>query len=363
MSNTWLWPVEGTLITDISAGRGYSSWHKGIDIYTTTIKGKNVLASRAGVVVRVFDGCINEDGFNADRPMECDEKGCAHPTNVYYYNTDGEIIDTKQFCHDGIGNAVFIKHADNLYSQYCHLQSICVNVGDTVARGQTIGTVGSSGESTDPHLHFSLSTGIEWWGRDRFNNDPSEIEYNYKNTPEPEPKEPTTATIDLYLNHTSSDNTLYRNDLEYTIGSTAGLGVDNPSRTGYRFDGWYTARSGGTKVSTFAQIPDGTNALYAQWVETVTVKYMRNVNDDGGPVVCERTYDVGAPLRPLPAESKVGAREGYAFAGWYTARTGGGKYEDYSVARSDRTQIWAHWTPKEYAIFLYPGYGTNAPLN
>ena len=80
-----------------------------------------------------------------------------------------------------------------------------------------------------------------------------------------------TATIDLRRNHTTTDATLYKNDLEYTPGSADAInGGEVPTRTDYRFNGWYTARTGGTKVTKYSDIPAGTAILYAQWVEAQT---------------------------------------------------------------------------------------------
>jgi N-acyl-D-aspartate/D-glutamate deacylase len=57
------------------------------------------------------------------------------------------------------GNHVIINLGDGVYAFYAHLQpgSIKVNVGDKVRRGQVLGLVGNSGNSTEPHLHFHLS--------------------------------------------------------------------------------------------------------------------------------------------------------------------------------------------------------------
>jgi murein DD-endopeptidase MepM/ murein hydrolase activator NlpD len=57
------------------------------------------------------------------------------------------------------GNHVIVNLGDSVYAFYAHLQpgSITVHVGDTVRRGQTLGLVGNSGNSTEPHLHFHLS--------------------------------------------------------------------------------------------------------------------------------------------------------------------------------------------------------------
>ncbi len=58
------------------------------------------------------------------------------------------------------GNAVFLDHGNGLISMYFHLHEVFVEQGDEVSRGRPIGTVGSTGRSTGPHLHF----GIRWQG-------------------------------------------------------------------------------------------------------------------------------------------------------------------------------------------------------
>lgn len=54
------------------------------------------------------------------------------------------------------GNMVVVDHPDGRQTRYAHLESIAVEAGQTVGRGQTLGQVGSTGLSTGPHLHFEL---------------------------------------------------------------------------------------------------------------------------------------------------------------------------------------------------------------
>lgn len=59
----------------------------------------------------------------------------------------------------GYGNAIDIDHGDGYQSRYAHQSRFAVGVGQTVAAGQTIGFVGSTGQSTGPHLHFEIRRG------------------------------------------------------------------------------------------------------------------------------------------------------------------------------------------------------------
>lgn len=67
----------------------------------------------------------------------------------------GEVVLTGDFFFSG--NAVFIAHGEGVVSLLCHLSRIDVKQGDLVKAGQVVGRVGSTGRSTAPHLHWSLS--------------------------------------------------------------------------------------------------------------------------------------------------------------------------------------------------------------
>ncbi|MFF8386186.1 M23 family metallopeptidase [Streptomyces kanasensis] len=60
------------------------------------------------------------------------------------------------------GNNVVIRMNDGTYTQYGHLASVGVSVGQSVAPGQQIGVSGSTGNSSGPHLHFEARTSAEY---------------------------------------------------------------------------------------------------------------------------------------------------------------------------------------------------------
>ena len=56
----------------------------------------------------------------------------------------------------GYGLHVIVDHGDGLSSLYGHLDTVLTASGDYVVAGQVIGTVGSTGNATGPHLHFEI---------------------------------------------------------------------------------------------------------------------------------------------------------------------------------------------------------------
>ncbi len=73
------------------------------------------------------------------------------PVSAAFY---GMIIETGS--SDVWGNYVLMEHSEGLRTYYCHLSEIYVNDGAVIRQGETIGTVGSTGWSTGPHLHFEV---------------------------------------------------------------------------------------------------------------------------------------------------------------------------------------------------------------
>lgn len=78
------------------------------------------------------------------------------PTGAPIYAAgDGEIISAGW--QGGYGNAVGIYHGNGLATFYAHMSQILAAVGQIVKMGQVIGLIGSTGNSTGPHLHFETS--------------------------------------------------------------------------------------------------------------------------------------------------------------------------------------------------------------
>lgn len=67
----------------------------------------------------------------------------------------GTVVTAQE--QGGYGLTVVVRHANGFESRYAHLSSLDVKAGDTVAQGQQVGRVGSTGRSTGPHLHFEVT--------------------------------------------------------------------------------------------------------------------------------------------------------------------------------------------------------------
>jgi uncharacterized repeat protein (TIGR02543 family) len=126
----------------------------------------------------------------------------------------------------------------------------------------------------------------------------------------------------------------------YAHGSTLGE-LTTPTREGYTFVGWFTAVEGGDAV-TSETVVTSDMTIYAQWtIKSYTVVF----NANGGVGDKSVTYNHGSPLGELPTPT----RDGYAFAGWWTAANGGTQVTVSTVVSADMT-IYAHWTIKSYAV-------------
>lgn len=107
------WPLPGYSTITSGYGPRWGSFHTGIDISGGGVYGASIVSAEAGTVI---------------------------------------LAST----HYSYGNYVIVDHGGGYTTLYAHMSSIGCSVGDYVSKGQTIGYVGSTGNSTGPHLHFEV---------------------------------------------------------------------------------------------------------------------------------------------------------------------------------------------------------------
>ncbi|MBO7078308.1 MAG: M23 family metallopeptidase, partial [Bacilli bacterium] len=88
-----------------------------------------------------------------------------------YAAGDGVVVTASRGSGSGwsLGNYVVIKHNNNIYTQYAHLDVISVKEGQTVRKGQVVGGIGDTGRATGVHLHFAAFYGMPYQGGTPFN--------------------------------------------------------------------------------------------------------------------------------------------------------------------------------------------------
>lgn len=117
-SGYYMRPASGS--TTSPYGPRKRGYHYGIDIGNS--RGTTVSAAASGVVVNVLGSCV----------------------------------EGRTSCGGRYGNYITIEHPNGQRTRYAHLQKVSVSVGDNVSKGEKIGTIGNTGRSTGPHLHFEI---------------------------------------------------------------------------------------------------------------------------------------------------------------------------------------------------------------
>jgi murein DD-endopeptidase MepM/ murein hydrolase activator NlpD len=148
-------PIEGAEIPTApellpNSPREYrAGWHEGIDFPAD--RGTPVRAAATGTVVRVDRDFVDWDPAALNAALEA---------AIALGYTPDDTLDRIR------GRQVWIDQGRHVVTRYAHLDAVAdLRVGESVARGQVIGTVGSSGfEEGGPHLHFEVRIGDDYLG-------------------------------------------------------------------------------------------------------------------------------------------------------------------------------------------------------
>ena len=139
-----------------------------------------------------------------------------------------------------------------------------------------------------------------------------------------------------------------------TVASGAAVGtLPTPTRSGFTFNGWYTATSGGTKITASTKV-NANVTYYAQW----TIKqYKLSYSANGGTVSpAYKMVDYCKTYGELPTPTWGG----HEFLGWFTAKTGGTKVTADTKCTGNKT-IYAQWSVKQYKLSYSANGGTVSP--
>ena len=112
--------------------------------------GQDVIAVADGTVVEAVDKYADDDAKLKQENETYDQ---------YDQRIQSEQMQSlAQDPYTVAGNYIVIRHNDSEYSMYAHLKkgSVKIKKGDVIKRGQVIASVGNTGSSTEPHLHFQL---------------------------------------------------------------------------------------------------------------------------------------------------------------------------------------------------------------
>ena len=133
----------------------------------------------------------------------------------------------------------------------------------------------------------------------------------------------------------------------------AAITLPTPERTGYTFNGWYTAASGGSIVS-YTTMPAINQTLFAQWT---VQQYTLTFNANGGsvsPTSISQNYGTAITL-PTPT------KDGYRFNGWYTAASGGSRVSYTTMPATNQT-LFAQWGDLLTGTMYYSFSGTTTDI-
>ena len=125
------------------------------------------------------------------------------------------------------------------------------------------------------------------------------------------------------------------------------------SRGGYEFLGWFTSKTGGSKVVSTTKCQfTSQKTLYAHWR---AIEYTITFNPNGGLLdVASKTVTYDSTYGELPVPTRVG----YTFAGWWTSASGGSQKSASSIVDTLSNQtLYAHWNANYYTVKLDPNGG------
>ena len=155
------------------------------------------------------------------------------------------------------------------------------------------------------------------------------------------------------LNFNANGGNVDSEGMDITYDSPYGE-LPEPTRTGYRFAGWYTAAEDGTQITSETIVKDlSVRVLYAHWKAE---EYELSLDANGGNLETDKvtiTYDSAYGDLPVPTKT------GHSFAGWYTAKEAGEKVTGDEIVKVTNDQtVYAHYTVNSYKVIYDANTGS-----
>ena len=129
----------------------------------------------------------------------------------------------------------------------------------------------------------------------------------------------------------------------YVIGESYGT-LPTPTRSGYKFLGWYSNSALTAKVTTSSILGDSTTTLYAKWAELIEVSFVSN----GGSSVPSGEYVIGESYGLLPTPTWAA----HTFQGWYSNSGLTTRVDATDSVVASVTTLYAKWTENQPRFFF-----------
>jgi len=135
------------------------------------------------------------------------------------------------------------------------------------------------------------------------------------------------------------------------LGSTY---LQHDTRPGYKFAGWFTAKSGGTKVTASTKMWSTNKTIYAHWTAK---KYKVSFSANGGKTAKPKSKTV-TMAKKYGTLAKT-SRTNFTFKGWFTLKSGGVKVTSTTKFTKAASQtLYAHWLGKSVKVTFSGNGGT-----
>ena len=148
-----------------------------------------------------------------------------------------------------------------------------------------------------------------------------------------------------------------KNPTSYNV-ATATIKLQNPTRTGYTFKGWYSDSKFTKKVTSIAKGSTQNKVLYAKWEP---IKYTIKYNLNGGKNHNKNPKNFTAATAAIKLQNPT--RAGYTFKGWYTSNKFTKKVTTIKNGSIGTQTLYAKWEPVKYTIKYNLNGGKNHNKN